>query len=116
VTVQVSKFIQTGLYLQFLYDKEIDKGVRIKQTLGMGLSCKLRSSRLVPPFSACASRTGVHFTERRPNGAKMEFAAPAAANQSCYFIAGCLTLQLLIPNGRYAGHQPIAAVASGTMR
>ena len=38
LTAQLTRYLQTNLYFQLLYDKEIDKGVRIKQTLGMGVA------------------------------------------------------------------------------
>ncbi len=41
VTAQVTKYIQTSLYVQLLYDKQIDTGARIKQTLGMGVSVNI---------------------------------------------------------------------------
>ncbi|HSG99247.1 MAG TPA: DUF3078 domain-containing protein, partial [candidate division Zixibacteria bacterium] len=41
VTAQIAKYLQTVLYFQLLYDKEIDKGVRVKQTLGLGLTLKV---------------------------------------------------------------------------
>jgi hypothetical protein len=41
VTASLSKVLQTSLYLQLLYDKEITDEVRVKQTLGAGLSYKL---------------------------------------------------------------------------
>jgi hypothetical protein len=31
-----------SLYVQFLYDKEVDLGGRLKQTLAMGLTYKLK--------------------------------------------------------------------------
>lgn len=40
VTASISKYIQTFLYFQMLYDKEIDKRFRIKETLGIGLAWK----------------------------------------------------------------------------
>lgn len=41
LTAQLAKFLQMNMYLQFLYDKELDKGVRIKETLGLGFSVKV---------------------------------------------------------------------------
>ncbi len=41
LTAKVTKFIQTSLYVQLLYDKQTDKGARIKQTLGMGVSVNI---------------------------------------------------------------------------
>ena len=40
-TAQLAKFLQMTMYVQFRYDKEIDLGVRIKETLGLGLAVKV---------------------------------------------------------------------------
>ncbi|MDZ4723421.1 MAG: hypothetical protein SGI97_05920 [candidate division Zixibacteria bacterium] len=40
ISATVTKFIQTNLYLQLLYDKQIDNGTRIKETMGLGISLK----------------------------------------------------------------------------
>ncbi len=40
VSASISKYIQTFLYFQMLYDKEIDDKARIKETLGIGLAWK----------------------------------------------------------------------------
>lgn len=40
VGASITKYLQTTLYFQLLYDKEIDSEVRIKETLGLGLSWK----------------------------------------------------------------------------
>ncbi|MCP4633520.1 MAG: DUF3078 domain-containing protein [candidate division Zixibacteria bacterium] len=40
-TASVSKYVQVTLYIQWLYDKEIDKGGRFKESLAMGLTYKL---------------------------------------------------------------------------
>jgi hypothetical protein len=40
-TANVTSLIMVNLYLQLLYDKEIDTGTRIKQTLSLGLTFKL---------------------------------------------------------------------------
>ncbi len=42
IAASFTNFLQATLYFQFLYDKQIDKGVRIKETLGLGLSYKFR--------------------------------------------------------------------------
>jgi hypothetical protein len=41
VGASITKYLQTILYFQLLYDKEIDTDVRIKETLGLGLSWKI---------------------------------------------------------------------------
>jgi hypothetical protein len=41
LSASITKYLQTSLYFQLLYDKEIDKGVRVKETLGMGLAYKI---------------------------------------------------------------------------
>lgn len=41
IGASITKYLQTTLYFQLLYDKEIDKDVRIKETLGLGLSWKI---------------------------------------------------------------------------
>lgn len=40
-TASITKYLMVNLYLQFLYDKEIDDEIRIKETLGLGLTFKL---------------------------------------------------------------------------
>jgi hypothetical protein len=40
-TASITKYLMVNLYLQFLYDKEIDNEIRIKETLGLGLTFKL---------------------------------------------------------------------------
>ncbi len=40
-TASVSKYLMVNLYLQLLYDKEIARGGRLKQTLSLGLTYKL---------------------------------------------------------------------------
>ncbi|MBI5266305.1 MAG: DUF3078 domain-containing protein [candidate division Zixibacteria bacterium] len=40
LSASITKYLQTTLYFQMLYDKEIDADVRIKETLGLGLSWK----------------------------------------------------------------------------
>ncbi len=40
LTASITKVVQTVLYVQVLYDKEIDDGARFKQTLGLGLAYK----------------------------------------------------------------------------
>lgn len=40
-TASITKYLMVNLYLQFLYDKEIDDEIRIKETLGLGLTYKL---------------------------------------------------------------------------
>jgi len=42
LTANVTKYVMVSLYLQFLYDKEVDLGGRLKQTLAMGLTYKLK--------------------------------------------------------------------------
>lgn len=42
ITANITKYVMVNLYAQFLYDKEIDLGGRLKQTLSMGLTYKLR--------------------------------------------------------------------------
>jgi hypothetical protein len=41
VSVSVAKYVTVSLYAQLLYDKEIDKGGRFKETLSLGLTYKL---------------------------------------------------------------------------
>lgn len=41
LSATVAKYVQVNLYFQLLYDKQIDKGIRIKETLGMGLTYNL---------------------------------------------------------------------------
>ena len=41
LSATVAKYIQVNLYFQLMYDKQIDAGVRVKETLGMGLTYKL---------------------------------------------------------------------------
>lgn len=41
LTAQLAKFLQMTMYVQFLYDKEIDKGVRFKETIGLGFAVKV---------------------------------------------------------------------------
>lgn len=41
VSAMVAKYVQVNLYFQLLYDKQIDRGIRIKETLGMGLTYNL---------------------------------------------------------------------------
>ncbi len=41
LTAQITKFVQTSLYVQLLYDKQLDTGVRFKQTLGMGVAVNI---------------------------------------------------------------------------
>jgi hypothetical protein len=40
-TASITKYLMVNLYIQLLYDKEIDKGGRFKQTLSLGLTYKL---------------------------------------------------------------------------
>jgi len=40
-SAQVAKFLAVSLYVQWLYDKEIDKGGRLKQTLALNFTWKL---------------------------------------------------------------------------
>ena len=40
-TANITKYLMVNLYTQFLYDKEINKGGRFKQTLSLGLTYKL---------------------------------------------------------------------------
>jgi hypothetical protein len=40
-TANITSLIMVNLYVQLLYDKEIDPGVRIKQTLALGFTFKL---------------------------------------------------------------------------
>ncbi len=40
-TAKITKYLDVNLYTLFLYDKEIDKAGRFKQTLSLGLSYKL---------------------------------------------------------------------------
>ena len=40
-SASVAKYISVSLYIQFLYDKQIDKRGRFKETLAMGLTYKL---------------------------------------------------------------------------
>ncbi|MBN1505025.1 MAG: DUF3078 domain-containing protein [Candidatus Eisenbacteria bacterium] len=42
LTANVTKYVMVSLYIQFLYDKEVDLGGRLKQTLAMGLTYKLK--------------------------------------------------------------------------
>lgn len=37
----IAKYLTVNLYVQFLYDKQIDKKGRFKQTLALGLTCRL---------------------------------------------------------------------------
>lgn len=39
--VSITKYVMVNLYLKLLYDKEIDPGLRFKQTLSLGLTFKL---------------------------------------------------------------------------
>jgi hypothetical protein len=41
IGASITKYLQTTLYFQLMYDKEIDSDVRIKETLGLGLSWKI---------------------------------------------------------------------------
>jgi Protein of unknown function (DUF3078) len=38
LTAQITKYVQTSLYVQLLFDKQLDSGVRFKQTMGMGVA------------------------------------------------------------------------------
>lgn len=40
-TASITKYLMVNLYLQMLYDKEIDDAVRLKETMGLGLTFKL---------------------------------------------------------------------------
>ncbi len=40
-TANITKYLMVNLYLQLLYDKEVDLGGRLKQTLSLGLTYKL---------------------------------------------------------------------------
>lgn len=40
-TASITKYLMVNLYTQILYDKEVDKGGRFKQTLSLGLAYKL---------------------------------------------------------------------------
>lgn len=40
-TARITEYLMVNLYIQLLYDKEIDLGVRFKQTLSLGLTYKL---------------------------------------------------------------------------
>jgi hypothetical protein len=40
-TASITKYLMVNLYTQILYDKEVDKGGRFKQTLSLGLTYKL---------------------------------------------------------------------------
>jgi len=40
-TASISKFLMVNLYVQLLYDREIARGGRFKQTLSLGLTYKL---------------------------------------------------------------------------
>ncbi|MFB0509208.1 MAG: DUF3078 domain-containing protein [bacterium] len=40
-TASITKYLMVNLYLQLLYDKEIDDAVRLKETMGLGLTFKL---------------------------------------------------------------------------
>ena len=39
-TASITKYLMVNLYTQLLYDKQIDRAGRFKQTLGLGLSWK----------------------------------------------------------------------------
>ena len=41
LTAGIAKYLMVNLYIQLLYDKEIDLGARFKQTLSLGLTYKL---------------------------------------------------------------------------
>jgi hypothetical protein len=41
ITASVAKYVSVSMYIQFLYDKQIDKRGRLKQTLGFGLTYKM---------------------------------------------------------------------------
>ncbi len=40
-TANITHYVMVNLYVQLLYDREIDHGIRFKQTLGLGLTLKL---------------------------------------------------------------------------
>ena len=40
LNASITKYLQTTLYFQLLFDKEIDAKIRVKETLGLGLSWK----------------------------------------------------------------------------
>ena len=40
-SAQVAKYLAVSMYIQWLYDKEIDKGGRFKETMALGLTWKL---------------------------------------------------------------------------
>lgn len=40
-TANITHYVMVNLYIQLLYDREIDPGIRLKQTLGLGLTLKL---------------------------------------------------------------------------
>lgn len=42
LTASISKYVMANLYVQLLYDREVDAGWRFKQTLGLGLTYKLK--------------------------------------------------------------------------
>ncbi len=44
-TASITKYLMVNLYTQFLYDKEVDRGGRFKQTLGLGLAWKYESPK-----------------------------------------------------------------------
>ena len=41
ISASVAKYIEVSLYIQLLYDKQIDKRTRLKETLALGLTYKL---------------------------------------------------------------------------
>jgi len=41
VAASITKYLQTILYFQLLYDKEVDSDIRVKETLGLGLNWKI---------------------------------------------------------------------------
>lgn len=41
ISAQLAKYLQMTMFVQFLYDKETDSGVRIKETLGLGFALKV---------------------------------------------------------------------------
>ena len=43
-TASITKYLMVNLYVQLLYDKEIDLGGRLKQTLSLGLTYKFSST------------------------------------------------------------------------
>ena len=43
-TASITKYLMVNLYIQLLYDKEIDLGGRLKQTLSLGLTYKFSSA------------------------------------------------------------------------